>query len=226
MAVVLGSVTYKDFSGVSRTIRGYFDNTATEHLPGVTLFDHLGNTLTVDVGSGVGALRMTLWQPPQVIGYDAHDAAVDANNRPVRLGALAKAARTGITLVSADDISTLMADLDGSLLTRGYGLPDLIDGNASNTDGTTTEVIAAQAAGIKTYVTWAAVTNTHASTFCYVEIKDGTTVRATLPVPPLQVAAASFPTPLVGTAATAWNFDSSAAVTTIICSAGGFVSKT
>ena len=121
MAVVLGSVTYKDFAGVSRIVRGYFDNVALEHLPGGTLFDHLGNVLSVDIGGGVGALKATLMTAPQVIGYDAHDAAADANNRPVRLGALAKAARTGITLVAADDISTLMTDLDGSLLTRGYG---------------------------------------------------------------------------------------------------------
>lgn len=103
-------------------------------------------------------------------------------------------------------------------------LDDIVSGNASNTDGTSTQVIAAQAAGIKTYLTSIAITNMHASTVAYVEIKDGATAKLTLPAPP-GGCVINLPVPLPGTAATAWNFDPSAAVTTLYCSMVGFKSK-
>lgn len=228
MAIVLGTLTYKDFAGVSKSIRTLIDNgvTPNELMPGGLLFDHLGQVLTIDAGGGLGgALKAALMTAPQVIGYDAHDGAVDANNRPVRMGAVAKAGLSGLTLVAADDISGLMADLDGALVARHQSLADIVSGNASNTDGTTTSVIASSGAGIKTYLSWVTLVNTHATTFAYVEMKDGTTVKATIPVPPSGGAIFQPPTPIPGSAATAWFFDPSAAVTTLICSAGGFKSK-
>src|SRR5699024_8298325 len=50
---------------------------------------------------------------------------------------------------------------------------DVVTGNASNTVGTSTSVIAAQGAGKATYVTDVAITNTSANDI-YVELKDGT----------------------------------------------------
>jgi hypothetical protein len=157
-------------------------------------------------------------------GQVAHDAA-DAGN-PTSLGATASTALAGLTLVADGDRTKLMAGVDGVLLTRpGYNLESIVTGNASNTDGSSTELIAAGAAGVKHYLSWVTLTNEHASTFAYVELKDGTTVKATLPVPPAGGVVFKFEPPIPGTAATAWNFDPSAAVTTIRCSGGAFKSK-
>jgi hypothetical protein len=59
----------------------------------------------------------------------------------------------------------------------------------------------------------------------YVELKDDTTVKWRFPVPATGGVTHSFQTPLVGSAATAWNTDSSAAATTLYCSASGFKTK-
>ena len=58
-----------------------------------------------------------------------------------------------------------------------------------------------------------------------VDIKDGSTVKWTFPVPASGGVTHTFPIPLRGTAATAWNFDGSAAATTLTCSMIGFKSK-
>lgn len=158
-----------------------------------------------------------------IAGDVAHDTA-DAGN-PVKAGAKATTGMTGATLVADGDRANLICDTDGALITRPYApLPDAVSGNASNTDGTSTQVIAAQAAGIRTYITTAILTNTSASNI-YVELKDGTTVMATIPLPANGGAIVSFPVPLKGTAATAWNYDPSAAATTTYCTLVGFKSK-
>lgn len=156
-------------------------------------------------------------------GDVAHDAADSGN--PVKGGAKAIAALSGTTLVSAADRTNNQSDLDGALIVRNsHALGDLVSGNASNTDGSSTQVIAAAAAGIKTYLTDITITNTSANNI-YVEIKDGTTVMWTFPVPANSGVVKAWTSPLVGTAATAWNFDPSAATTTVFCSASGFKSK-
>lgn len=96
-----------------------------------------------------------------------------------------------------------------------------VSGNASNTNGSSTALIAAQGAGVITYLTDITITNTSTSNI-YVEIKDGSTVKWTFPVPANGGVTHSFATPLKGTADTAWNFDPSAAATTVYCSASGF----
>jgi len=102
-------------------------------------------------------------------------------------------------------------------------LADVVSGNASNTDGTSTQCIAAQGAGIATALTTIILTNTSSSSI-YVEIKDGATVKLTIPVPATGGAVVNLPVPLLGTANTAWNFDPSAATTTVYCSMVGFKS--
>lgn len=154
----------------------------------------------------------------------AHDAA-DAGN-PEKLGAKATSSVSAQTLVATADRTNVVAGLDGVLLTRPHcNLEDIVSGNASNTDGTSTQCIAAQAAGIKTYLTTIIVVNTHASTDTQVDIKDGVTVKATVPVPHASGVVVNLPVPLPGTAATAWNFDQAHTVTTIICTMIGFKSK-
>lgn len=156
-------------------------------------------------------------------GDVAHDSADSGN--PVKLGAKAETALSGVTLVADGDRTDLHAGVDGVLITRPHcNLEDIVSGNASNTDGTSTQCIAAQAAGVKTYLTTIVLTNTSASD-TYVEIKDGATAKLTIPVPANGGAVCNLPVPLGGTAATAWNFDPGAATTTMYCSMVGFKSK-
>lgn len=155
-------------------------------------------------------------------GGVAHDAADSGN--PLKIGGRASTALR--VAVAGNDRVDALFDADGALVTRKTAHANIVGGNASNTDGASTEVIAAQAAGIRTYITDIEVTNTHATAFAYVEIKDGTTVVQTIPVPPLGGAVVHYDTPLRGTANTAWNFDPSAATTTLICSMHGYTSLT
>lgn len=156
-------------------------------------------------------------------GGIAHDSADSGN--PIKVGAKAIAALSGTTLVTAADRADNQADLDGVLLVRtDRALGDVVSGNASNTDGSSTQVLAAGAAGVKHYITDVTISNTSSSNI-YVELKDNTTVKWTFPVPANGGVTHSFATPLAGTAATAWNFDPSAATTTVYCSVSGFKSK-
>jgi hypothetical protein len=160
----------------------------------------------------------------QVVGNVAHDAA-DAGNA-VKAGAKATSALSGLTLVANADRTDLFAGLDGVLITRPHcNLEDIVSGNASNTDGSSTQVIAAAGAGVKQYLTSVVLTNTSSSSI-YVEMKSGTTVKATIPVPANGGAVFNPAVPLPPNAANeAWNFDPSAATTTVFCTAVGFKSK-
>jgi len=171
------------------------------------------NTVTVDLGAN-----------NDIQGDVAHDAADSGN--PIKVGAKAETALSGITLVGDGDRTDLHAGVDGVLITRPYSnLEDLVDGNASNTDGSSTQVIAAAGAGIKQYLLSATITNTSA-TDTYCEIKSGTTVKWTVPVPANGGVTLQWPSGLKPNAANeAWNFDMGAAVTTAYCSMSGFKSK-
>jgi hypothetical protein len=157
-------------------------------------------------------------------GGVAHDSADSGN--PHKIGAKATTALSGLTLVANADRTDLFAGVDGVQITRNHcNLEDVVVGNASNTDGTSTEVIAAAGSGIKQYLTSVTLTNM-SSTGIYVEMKSGTTVRWRFPVPANSGVTHRFDPPLPPNAANeAWNFDPSAAATTIYCSAMGFKSK-
>jgi hypothetical protein len=156
-------------------------------------------------------------------GDVAHDAADSGN--PVKIGTKAIAALSGATLVAAADRSNAYSDLDGAILVRADGaLGDFVSGTNNNADGTSTQVIAAAGAGVKTYITDITLANTSSSNII-VELKDGSTVKWTFPVPANGGVTHHFRSPLAGTANTAWNFDPSAATTTVYCSAAGFKSK-
>jgi hypothetical protein len=178
--------------------------------------------------SGTGVQRVTIANDStgQIIalGAAAHDAA--SSGAPVRIGAKAETSLSSLTLVADGDATDLFAGVDGVLITRPHcNLEGIVTGQATNTDGTSTECIAAQSTGIKTYLTTIILANSHATTNCTVDIKDGSTVKMTIPVPANGGAVVNLPVPLPGTAATAWNFDPSAAVSTISCSMVGFKSK-
>lgn len=158
-----------------------------------------------------------------VSGDVAHDTA-DAGE-PVKIGAKATTSQHGLTLVADADRTNLLAGVDGIQLTRPHtNLESIVSGNASNTDGASTECIGAAGSGVKTYLTTIILTNTSSSNI-YVEIKDGSTTKLTIPVPANGGACIALPVPIGGTANTAWNFDASAATTTLYCSMVGFRSK-
>jgi hypothetical protein len=78
---------------------------------------------------------------------------------------------------------------------------------------------------VKTYLTDITLTNT-SSSMIYVEIKSGTTVMYTCPVPATGGFTKTFNPPLPPNAANeAWNVDASAATTTLYASMIGFKSK-
>jgi hypothetical protein len=184
-------------------------NTADANISGTTLdYTPFSTDLT-------GAVR--------TIGNADHDAA-DAG-KPVKIGAKAETSLSGLTLVADGDRTDLFAGIDGVLITRPHcNLEDIVTGNASNTDGSSTSCIASSGAGVKTYLTSVILTNTSSSNI-YVEIKDGATAKLTIPVPANGGAIFTPQVPIPGTAATAWNFDASAATTTVYCSMVGFKSK-
>ncbi len=157
-------------------------------------------------------------------GNLAHDAA-DTSNPPVKTGAKATSSLSALTLVSTGDVTDKFAGLDGVQIVRPHSnLEDIVTGNATNTDGTSTSCIAAQAAGIKTYLSSIVLCNTSATAIT-VDIKDGSTTKVSLPLPAGSGCVYNPPVPIPGTAATAWSFDPSAAATTVTCSMVGFKSK-
>lgn len=158
------------------------------------------------------------------VGEVAHDSP-DANN-PVKVGAKARSTLSGLTLVASDDRTNVHADLDGAIIFRQNScLGDIVTGHATDTTGNSTQCIAAQGSGIKTYLTDITLCNSDAANDITVDIKDGTTIVWSFPVPALSGVTHRFASPLPGTANTAWNFDGSAAVTTLTCSMAGFKSK-
>lgn len=175
---------------------------------GVLSVDDNGSSLTVD-----GTVTAS-----NTAGDVAHDAADSGN--PVKIGGVAKS--TEQTAVATGDRVNFVADLVGKQIILPYANPEnFVSGNGSNTDGTTTSLISAQGAGIRTYITSIVITNTSASNI-YVEFKDDITAKYTIPAPANSGAIITLPTPLVGTANKAWWFDPSTAATTIYCSAAGY----
>jgi len=155
----------------------------------------------------------------------AHDAADSGN--PHKVGAKATSSLSGLTLVADADRTNLFAGLDGVLITRPHcNLEDIVSGVASITDGSSTSVIAAQGAGVKTYVTSVTVANTSA-TDVTVDLRDGTagTVKWTFPVPNLGGVTHTFNPPLAFSANTIVAADPSAAASTVTVSISGFKSK-
>lgn len=159
-------------------------------------------------------------------GAIPHDTADSGN--PNKVGFKATTSLAGLTLVGNNDRTDGFAGVDGVQLTRPYcNLEDIVDGNVSITDGSSTEVIAAQAAGVRTYITSCTITNTSA-TAVTVTLRDGAagTVKWTFPVPAnTSGVTMNFLVPLRFSAATAVCADPSAAASTITVSLNGFKSK-
>jgi hypothetical protein len=137
-------------------------------------------------------------------GQAAHDAAISGS--PVRLAG--RAVSSDYTAVATGDTADLITDLNGKQIVLPYAIPEnFVDGVTAAITGTSdTAIIAAQGAGIRTYLTQITVTNSHATVGTVVEIKDNTTVRYRGYAAPAGGGfTITLPTPLKGTANTAWN---------------------
>lgn len=160
----------------------------------------------------------------QAAGDVAHDTG--DSGAPVKVGAKATSAITGITAVANNDRTQLYAGLDGVLITReNANLESLSRGTAAITDGSSTSVIAAAGAGIKTYITDVIISNSSA-TYVTVDIRDGTagSVMATFPAPATSGCVHKLGSPIAGTANTAVAADPSAAASTVTITLLGFKS--
>ena len=100
-------------------------------------------------------------------------------------------------------------------------LADALHGLANSSDSSDTEVIAAQGAGVKIYVTDLIVTNTGAADED-VALKDGTTEVARVAVKAGETVPVSLSKPLPGTANTNFQFAAIAGTSTIYVTATGF----
>jgi hypothetical protein len=183
----------------------------------------LAGTLTV--GSHAVTNAGTFAVQAASAGDTAHDAADNGN--PIKVGGKAVAGLSGLTLPAANDRVNASFQLDGAQVVRTHcGLEDIVSGASSNTDGSSTEVIATAGAGVKQYLTRVSLSNTHATTAVMVALKSGSTSKYRVIVPPSSGREIFFDPPLPPNAANeAWNFDPDAAVTTIECSMVGFKSK-
>lgn len=116
----------------------------------------------------------------------------------------------------------LSVDGDGRLVSTPYAPPtDSLDGTASTTGTGNTEVIAAQGAAVRIYVTTLIVSNSSA-TDTEVVIKSGTTARLTIPAPQKSGAIITLPRALRLGLNEALNFASVAGVTSMKVSAVGY----
>lgn|SRR5262245_37482319 len=157
--------------------------------------------------------------------YSSMPVLGDGAGAALKVETKAAATLSTATLASAGNSVYPAADLDAARIVRlDAPLGDLTNGTASNNDGTSTALIGAAGSGVRVYLTDVTLTNTSATNI-YVEMKDGTTTRWVFPVPANSGVTHHFRSPLGGTANTAWNFDPSAAATTVWCSAAGFKSK-
>lgn len=98
---------------------------------------------------------------------------------------------------------------------------NLVKGGGSKTDSTDQSIMAAGGAGTYNYLTWLAVYNS-SSTNTYVNVKDGSTVVAVIPLPAFGGAVMNLTTPIRATAATAVNLAVGTGVTTAYLYGGGY----
>jgi hypothetical protein len=113
-----------------------------------------------------------------------------------------------------------VCDLVGKTITMPYANKEnFVSGSGSQTSTTQTQIIAAQAAGVKIYVTAIQCGNTGTTT-SLVTLND--TSGWSMPNPAGGGFAISFPTPLVVAAATALKFTPGSASSTQVCNSQGY----
>lgn len=154
-------------------------------------------------------------------GNTATNVALTAN--PLNNGAQAVSAEN--TAVTATRGVQLVADLVGKLITLPYANPEnfTMGTTAAITDTTSTSTIAAQGAGIRTYITQITVSNSHATVGTFVKILDGATiVWEAYCAAAGGGATATFPVPLRCTANTAVNTQPVTTGANVIATVSGY----
>lgn len=157
----------------------------------------------------------------EVQGDAAHDAAVSGN--PVLQGLEARTSNG--TAVSNGDAVRAQADSLGRTVVAPYGRHDqLIDGCATATSTTSNiEVIAAQGAGSRIYITEYSVVN-ESATSVRVDLKTATTLKKYIPAPAnFGGSVQGLPTPLRFGDNEAVNFATHASVNNVKLCASGYV---
>jgi hypothetical protein len=103
------------------------------------------------------------------------------------------------------------------------GPADAVSGQTTAMTGTTdTSLIAAQGAGVRTYIDALTITNNHATVATDVAIKDGTTEKWRARVAAGVSHTVTFRTPLRGSANAAWQAANVTTGSSVIVSASGF----
>jgi hypothetical protein len=199
---------------------------SAQHAQRVIVSTRTADGTAVDItGSTADGLLVNLGSNNDVIGNVAHDAA--DSGAPVKIGAKAETSVSAATMVADGDRTDVIAGIDGVLITRPHcNLEDIVSGVSTITDGSSTSTIAAQGAGIKTYITSVIISNSSATNVT-VDLRDGTagSVKATFPVPANGGVVHTFPVPLGFSANTIVAADPSASATSIVTSLVGFKSK-
>lgn len=170
----------------------------------------------VDVTSGpTGASAF------QVQGTVAHDGPA-ANNPVLNAGYVVNAEPAA---VANGDVARMLTDLAGKLITLPYANPEnfVAGKTAAITDTTRTQVIAAQGAGVRLYITHVIVTNSHATVGTYVKIEDGSTeIYGGYAAPAGGGFAITLPVPLRLTANAALNVSCGTTGANVYASASGY----
>lgn len=154
----------------------------------------------------------------------AHDTA-DSGNAS-KIGARAKGALSGITLVSADDRTDIFAGLDGVQIARPHcPLEDLVSAVVACTSGANTSAVGAQGANIKFYLCGGMLYNNGSSNgACLITDGNGGTTKLKVPFPASTGTVFTLPVPIGFSANTAVYADPSGS-DTIDVTLYGFKSK-
>ena len=149
-------------------------------------------------------------------GLAASGAAVAGN--PVLHGGRAQNAEA--TAVANGQAVDAAYDLTGKAITLPYANKEnMVRGTASATGTGATTIIAAQAAGVKTYITGLQLSNTSATT---ITVTMSDSASSVFIIPAGGGSNIVFPVPLVTAAATAFTFTASGSASTIFVSAQGY----
>lgn len=155
-----------------------------------------------------------IWVDAGRVGHDSTDSG-----SPVKLGGHAND-EDRAAVADADRVDAYF-DTHGRLIIGKAPKEELLDGTASATDTSDTEVIAAQGAGFRVWLTALIVSN-ESATNAAVLIKSAATTRLRVPAPANSGAVINFDPPVRLGDNEAFNFASSASVTTMHVSAVGF----
>lgn len=185
----------------------------------VTISGNANATLSAETTKVIGTVRNV-----GNIGavFDGAPGATDTANA---ISTGLKGVSAEQTAVTTGQLVKAVADLVGKQIVLPYANPEnfVMGTTAAIVDTTSTSVIASAGGSLRNYITQCTVTNSHATVGTFVKILDGTTIIWEAYAAAVGGgAAASFPVPLRGTAATAINCQPVTTGANVICSCSGY----